>query len=253
MFRKGSKKFRPFGGPSIKFGRRRTTSRMGLLLSKKRFSLRRRINSITEIKTVDLPYTVAATTLVSNTPAWKPIFTCVAGTGTNQRIGNKITYKSLRVQGWYTYDNTNTVGSDILRFVVIYDAQPNAALPALADVFNEYSSASGSTESVLSSPNINNTERFKILIDEKVCIPALLFSGGNPNSVFNASGNESQGKIYIDRFLKLNGLQAQFNTTNGGTVADFTKGSLLYTVYNQINPNATYEFNLTARTRFYDV
>jgi len=190
---------------------------------------------------------------VSLPPTFKPLFLCIQGTGTNQRIGNKIRYKSIRVQYWINYNNTNTIPADQLRFLLIYDSQPNGAVPALTDVVQNYTSASATSVDTQSSLNVNNTDRFRVLMDEKVLFPNLVFSGGNPAVNFDYSNNDSTGKFMTDRFIDLKELPAQFNAANGDAITDFTKGSLVYCFYNQTNAAGSYDINLTARVRFYDV
>ena len=83
--------------------------------------------------------------------------------------------KTLHFKGFITANQTPVTTpnrENILRFMIIYDAQPNGALPAIKDVINSLSTAGAENQNVLSSVNIGNRSRFtKVLRDYLRCTP----------------------------------------------------------------------------------
>ena len=91
-----------------------------------------------------------------------------------QRIGNACKMKTLHFKGFITANQTPVTTpnrENILRFMIIYDAQPNGALPAIKDVINSLSTAGAENQNVLSSVNIGNRSRFTVLRDYLRCTP----------------------------------------------------------------------------------
>lgn len=82
------------------------------------------------------------------------------GPNTFQRIGRKITVKQIELHGTMGYEHApGSFLADTLRIMVIHDSQCNGALPVYADVFE----GASATDSFL---NLNNSQRFKILMDK---------------------------------------------------------------------------------------
>lgn len=195
-----------------------------------------------ELKAFDVAHTSSAfaaggTFTVLNTP--------VNGAELYQRVGRKIYMKSLQIRG--IIQNTATDIQDMLRIAVVYDSQPNAALPVnLNAVFQD--SNAGAATSVFSEINLINRQRFKILKDYQIMIP----------SVFNAAGvltnvgfyDQKTESFSLNWFIKLRGLEAVFNATNGGTIADITSGSIFLVTFCSSATDWSFEF--TSRLRYYD-
>jgi len=76
----------------------------------------------------------------------------VSGTGATQRVGRKITIKSIQVTGY-----VGITGDEINRFALVVDTQANATAPAITDIYT------ASSPSALRE--INNMPRFKVLWD----------------------------------------------------------------------------------------
>ena len=74
------------------------------------------------------------------------------GTTAITRIGRKILMKSVLVQGLLA---TNTGNS--ARVLIVYDRQPNGALPAATDVLT--------SNTIMAAQNLDNRDRFLILAD----------------------------------------------------------------------------------------
>lgn len=137
------------------------------------------------------------------------------GTDYNNRIGRKFTMKSLMVRIGISYGNVAGVGStgNIIRILVVYDAQTNTVTPAVTDVLQ--------SANYLSPMNLNNRDRFKILSDKWWNTDAFVFAAG---AITNGTFTPQMEKYY----KKIN-----LETQNGGTnnlVGSITTGGVFLIV-----------------------
>jgi len=163
------------------------------------------------------------------------------GTDYFQRVGRKITMKSLHIKG--TIVPTQAVGADYLRVMIIYDAQCNKALPATNNLILLDANAAPATTS-FSEINLNNRERFKILRDKRFASP------GCASTTVGLNLDQTMC-MNINEFIKLKGLDTMYDATNGGTAADITSGSLFILLIST-NTNNLWNFNFQTRLRYYD-
>lgn len=150
------------------------------------------------------------------------------GTSPTEHIGRRTTLKSVQWKWSGSYAPT-TAGTSPLRLMIVYDRQPNAALAATTQIVT--------VDSINAFPNLANTRRFKILVDEQ--LEGLSIQG--PSS------------FYSSGYRKFN-LEQEFNDVNGGTVADITTGNLIVLLWqngNIITANPT--SNIYIRTRYTDM
>jgi len=162
-----------------------------------------------------------------------------------QRIGRRISMRSVSIKGYVNFGATTV--QDGARIVIIYDEQPNAALPVLADVFQN--SNAGLATSNLSFQNLNNRDRFRILKDYKILLPSVQVAAGvNTNEVII---DPIRNSFNVDWDIQLSGLEATYNAVNGGTVADITTGSLLVLTFDGNNAGTT-SFSFISRLRYVD-
>lgn len=149
---------------------------------------------------------------------------CVPGTGENQRFGRRMIMKSVEIRlGQFTVASSSASQTEQLRVLLVYDRQSNGAAPAWADVIQSMDAASTATSLAWSFPNVSNKQRFAILRDWL----------WKPNPIANTSVNQvaqdaPQASMNRDihEYVKLKGLETQFNTGTAGTVADITSGGL---------------------------
>lgn len=161
-----------------------------------------------------------------------------------QRIGRKVYNKSIRVTGFI--NNTATSATqEYGRVIIYYDSQPNAAIPALADLLQNANAAAATNN--FSEININNRERFQILRDRRFILPPLTNTAGQLTN-FQVI-DQLQQSFNIDEFIKLRGLEAVYNATNGGTIADITSGSIGMLT---LGSTGNWEFTFSTRLRYYD-
>lgn len=124
------------------------------------------------------------------------------GTGASQRIGKKVTLKSVQLRLSIVAGTAGVAPfAGMVRCFLIYDKQANATTPTVAQILEKVAG---------SSPmNMDNRDRFLVIYDRQF---ALDQAGGNQSS---------QLKMY----KRLN-LTTVFNAGTAGTVADITSGSL---------------------------
>lgn len=185
-----------------------------------------------ELKFLDV--TTAGTFTVATATANTPVLIngCAQGTDANQHIGRQTTMKSLYWL-WEGFLATTTIGQTSCRLVIVYDKEAEGAAPTVAagmqtDIFN--------MDSIVAQNNLNNRDRFVILVDEVVeCL------GASGPSAFMRKG-----------YRKVQ-LPCVFNAGAGATVAAINTGSVYAIVWGGFPlavANATY--NLQTRIRFTD-
>jgi len=204
-----------------------------------------------EIKTVDVP----VTTTNINTTGFVGILNAIQqGAGSWQRVGNRVELKSLRFRAVYdtplgkTGDGTN----EVWRIIVAYDRQPTGIALNQADLLRSITEDGTTVTDVWSDLNMNNSERFKILVDIMGTTP-----DDSDQPVENAPAGVKACKLEnpIDRYIKLKGLYTKFNgTANPMTIANFATGAIYVYIVgsNNAGANAAYDLQYSARLRYYD-
>lgn len=187
-------------------------------------------------------------------------FTCVnlplEGASFYNRIGRKIMAKSLHVFGHIecTDGNAGATGEDYGRLMVIYDRQPNGALPAVADVLTSYNNAGATSSTASDSLNMNNRDRFVVLRDERIVLPAVGALGVTPiNSSLGTDPTLSTSKREINFFIKCKDLETHFKAS-AGTIGDIATGSIfVFSISGQSHGNLAYIAAVSTRLRYHDV
>lgn len=156
----------------------------------------------------------------------------VPGTGATNRIGRKISMKSLFVR--FYYDANSTTSSGYLRSMIVYDMQANGVAPTAADLFS-----GGGTPFITMLTNMDNRDRFKIIHDRTLYISA------------GTAVSDSNMKYYKKYFKWKNGLNVIYNAGSAGTVADIQTGSL-YLVVMSCHSTANLNARVESRVRFAD-
>lgn len=178
----------------------------------------------------------------------------IPGVGVNNRVGRKIKMKSLTIYGDIVRRLTNAASNnDHLRLMLIYDRQPNGAVPGLSDVLQS-TDVSGTTQTNAQAMlNLTNGERFKVLRDWHWKLDQTAISAPLPNiedaQVTSGHVSPCQFKVYIP----LKGLPVSYNAGVAGTQADIATGAL-YLMSLGLNAagTATHSLIYTSRLRFYD-
>lgn len=213
----------------------------------------------TEVKCVDIApvsqnFTNAGVFSVINIP--------VEGAGFFQRIGRRIRMKSVHIRGVLELNGNN--GAAITnpqagRIMVVYDRQANGALPALADLIQSVTPAGATSTTSLDGINMNNRDRFYVLMDDQIVLPPVGINGAssasnvltfvNPN---DTACDGYQGRLNVNRYIKLKGLETHYKAS-AGAIGDIATGSLfMFTFSNDTNANPAYNIIWSARLKFYD-
>lgn len=157
------------------------------------------------------------------------------GTDYTNRIGRKILLKSLLFR--FTVVPTNTVlhatQGDVVRLLLIYDCQTNAATPAVSDVL--------ASVAYNAPMNLTNRDRFKILADKYYTMASFDFSA--VPALVSGSPRPVQSKVY-----KKMSLEEIFGGT-GATVGSIQTGAIWALVI-ALNGVCTYVYD--SRVRFLD-
>lgn len=124
----------------------------------------------------------------------------VPGSLATQRIGRKVSIKTLYVRATVQLATTSVRGGNI-RMMVFYDKQANGTAPLVTDVLVD--------DSFYSPNNLSNRDRFVVLCDH----------------VFEAIGTQADYQKSMVLHKKLN-LETMFNAGTAGTIADITSGSI---------------------------
>lgn len=154
-----------------------------------------------------------------------------AGTGESQRIGRKITVRSinLRFTGVLTSSAVPAQTDDGLRVVLYHDKQANGAAATVTDILE--------TAAYLSFNNLSNKNRFRILMDKTVDISA--------TAAFSAASLQ-HGKTK-SWYMKCN-IPVEYSSVTGA-LSEIRSNNLGILV---ISDNGQVDFNSQVRIRYSD-
>lgn len=218
-------------------GKRRRVTKAGAKKAKRPFRAPRRRSTVipaqlrqlnTEKKVVFFGTADAVNTLLAlNTTG---TITCVnliqVGSSMYNRIGRKLEMRSVRmVAQLITLTVTrNTVVPDYARVVLVYDRQTNGALPAFADIFQDTEQSGTNTSFSMSGINMNNRERFLVIMDKRITIPQGNDTAGVLTNVFP---NDADLPVKFDEFRRLRGLTTHYKAdSNPAVIGDVATGGL---------------------------
>lgn len=122
-----------------------------------------------------------------------------AGTGESQRVGRKITIKSIHLR-WVNVIKASASNADTddgLRLILYLDKQANGAAATVTDILE--------TADYLSFNNLSNRNRFRVLMDRVVDVSSM--SGGS-STAFGAAAKTKQAHLRCD-------IPIEFSSTTG--------------------------------------
>lgn len=187
-----------------------------------------------EKKLVD---TASATYACDTTGSVTLINGCAQGTDFTNRIGRKYTNVTVQLEGIVQPQDTTT-NANKYRIMLVYDAQPNGALPAVTDVLTAATSNS--------FMNLNNRDRFKVLCDVNGVVGPLTVD----TTATQAVGYSDMAQANVRVFKKVN-LETICDGT-GATVADIQSGSIFLLTVGSGTAGAASNFVGACRVRFID-
>ena len=168
-------------------------------------------------------------TNMSNTDQVIPLNLIQAGTGSWNRVGRIASLKSIRVRMniQLTYDETLTeTKSKHLRYLIVYDKQPNGSLPIKSEIIqakNQSGTETGVWNGYLA---YDNMERFIILKDHTISMnPNFRILSGNDGYL----GRQTH-EVFEECYLRLNHVTNFKSESTPMTIADVSTGAL-YLIY----------------------
>lgn len=184
-----------------------------------------KVRSVNELKDVTVLFN--ALVGLATTAATINLLNGIAqGVASGERIGRKVTMKSLFLRGYFSYQGATT-GSVPIRVLIVYDNQTNAVAPVATDIVLQ--------DTIVSPMNLGNAQRFKVLYDH----------------VFNM-GQNSQQTINFQKYIKLNH-EITYNTGATNTVGSIQTGSVYLLVWtNGGLAGSVPAHNVWSRIRFVD-
>jgi len=168
------------------------------------------------------------------------------GSDYNNRIGRKTLLKSLYIRGYCYIDPAAAISTNVVcqtqlcRFIIFVDNQPNGATPSVTDLL---------TESLPQSQlNPNNRDRFKIIKDKQFVFDPVY----QVDTATQARCNWNRTTYPIKIYKKLN-IETVFNGTNGSTIGDINTGALYMMMIGSTAAGAAdATFSISTRCRFDD-
>lgn len=107
-----------------------------------------------DVKTVDVPFTNKNFVPFASTPLYLLLNGTQQGSAFYNRIGNKMSMKSVEIAGFINYIATSV--QDIARIILVYDAQSNGVAPTYDDVCRDVDQAGSTSNNCMSHANSNN-------------------------------------------------------------------------------------------------
>lgn len=155
------------------------------------------------------------------------------GTAANQRVGRKITMKSMYMRATIFGAGAISNGGPV-RLLVVYDKQANGAFPVIAGADNSILAY----DHMQSPNNLYSTDRYVTIFDEMVEPVSGLTNPGAPVC------------RHVTRYKKID-LPCLFNDGTAGTVADIQSGAI-YFLRVGAGSGTAFQVDVTTRIRFVD-
>ena len=154
------------------------------------------------------------------------------GTSDFQRSGQRIEMKSLRVTGQCQLLSsfTGTAAQSYGRLMVVYDRQPTGTLPNISDILADQDTAGTSTTNAFSGMNLQNRDRFAMLVDKRFEIPQVQVTAGvvTAGTAYPSAPCPDAGVLTFDEFRILKSLEARYLNTSSSppAIGDLTSGAV---------------------------
>lgn len=201
-----------------------------------------------EIKCVDIVTTNSPFQLAATPPVIALLNGVQTGAGFFNRVGSKVEMVNLHIRGFIT--NVSTAVQDFGRIVIVYDRQPNGAIPIVSDILQTRSQTGAATNTGYSEINLDQRDRFQIIRDYEVHLPSVTNTAGVLTNVSYVSNDE---RYAVNMFIKLKGMVTHFkSSSNPTTIADINTGALYLFCLDAIGAGA-WSFFWQARLRYMDL
>lgn len=184
------------------------------------------------------------------------------GVSVVQRIGNKIALKSVRFAVYLSAVSRTLPQIRAYPFVgraiLVYDRQPTGTYPTFYQIFNGlYPNGIAQTDSVLSPLDVNQLQRYTVIMDKKILFPANQlpqYTTAGPNLPGYIGSTIPEPHFMINDFIPLHDLETMFNTTTTFGIEQITTGALYFIATADIVTENTPWFYIgPIRIAFHDV
>jgi len=172
------------------------------------------------------------------------------GSSYYQRVGRKINMTSVEIRG-SIFSAGATPTAETARLMILYDKQPNGALPSNQDVLQTVQQSGAITTTVNSRRNLDKRDRFVCLWDHQVECPGQQ-SGAASN---DAPINTDQISTVIHKYIRLPNLVTQYQADSSpAVIGDIATGSLFLLTFGE-NPSGdtSHQLSATIRLRYKDM
>nr|WAE42732.1 MAG: capsid protein [Cressdnaviricota sp.] len=179
---------------------------------------------------------------------------CQQGTGISQRVGNKISMKSLKIRLQLQQTaNTSPQTNNHNRFLIVYDRQPNTTYPASNTILSSIGGNNVLANGIYTdSLNPNLMDRYTILMDEMLVLPQ--WDTGAITATSNTTSTEHR-EFCIDRYINLKSLVTNYSgSASPMTLSLISTGALYVICYGSASINGTDSWQLygSIRLRYHD-
>lgn len=171
------------------------------------------------------------------------------------RIGRKVRNHSIFIEMWAAPNGTNAQ-TDVAyhRFLVVYDRQSNGATPSITDVLQDVDQSNNLTSGTSLATahlNMNNRERFVVLMDERKVLPPIASSA----PYFTSPVVTTEDTFKIKRFIPLKMLETHYKADSSPSViGDVATGALIFiALSDKAAANCGYEWQGSFRLKFDDM
>jgi len=149
-------------------------------------------------------------------------FSCIntlqQGNGVAQRIGDKVVFRSITVNGCICCADDNTiVDQGHIRVMVVYDKQTNGATPLIGDIIANVNSDNSYNVAFNSSIRIANRKRF-------VCLK---------NKIYNM-GYTDNASIHFKYYIKKNLETTYSGSSDPPTLAQVMNGAIYLLIFTSV-------------------
>lgn len=148
------------------------------------------------------------------------------GSSMFNRIGRRIEMISVRLSASLeALAVTRLSNQDPARIIIVYDRQTNGAYPAITDVLQDTDQLANNTTTQFSGINMNNRERFVVLMDHRFYLPQINNTAGVLSGAYPTDSVWT--KHYLTEFRKLGKLTTHYKAdSNPAVIGDISTGGL---------------------------
>lgn len=200
-----------------------------------------------ETKAVDFATTVTTIPLNAAAGNAATLNLVQAGSSFFNRIGRKIAMQSLYFNADFIAAIAPALNQEYIRVMIVYDCQTNGASPIWSDVVQATTQNNATSSLVKDGFNLNNRDRFKILLDQRFLMPALLVATGATDGGLSPTMNEMK----IQEFRKLGNLETQYGADSApAVIGDVRTGGVFLMVQGDVG--GQWNISWTCRIRYTD-